>query len=128
MFNIIGRRGWYFLLSGIIILPGLIALIIWHLNLGIDFTGGSLLEVRIPKSSAPSEVRAVVAENGQPDATVVTSSGTAGSESYLIRTKTIDTPTKNALVSALRAHFGSGRMSRYVSVCSSCSSRIMPVP
>jgi len=108
VFNIIGRRKWYFLLSGLIILPGVIALLLWHLNLGIDFTGGSLLEVRIPKNPEPSEVRTVVAENGQPDATVVTSTGASDSLSYLIRTKAIDTPTKNGLVSALRAHFGSG--------------------
>lgn len=39
--NIIGKKYWYFLLSLIIIVPGVISLLLWGLNLSIDFTGGS---------------------------------------------------------------------------------------
>jgi preprotein translocase subunit SecF len=109
MFNIVGRRNLYFLLSGLIILPGLIALLVWGLRLGIDFTGGSLIEVRIDKNPATSEVRAVLAQNDHPEASVVTSSGPSGGASYIIRTRTLDTPAKNQLVSALRTQFGSGQ-------------------
>ncbi|OGH06441.1 MAG: protein-export membrane protein SecF [Candidatus Levybacteria bacterium RBG_16_35_11] len=41
--NIIGKKYWYFAISLIIIIPGLIAFILWGLNLSIDFTGGSRL-------------------------------------------------------------------------------------
>jgi preprotein translocase subunit SecF len=41
--NIIGKKYWYFLLSLVIIVPGIISLILWGLNLSIDFTGGSKL-------------------------------------------------------------------------------------
>lgn len=45
-FNIIGtRRNWY-LLSILLILPGLISLFVWGLNIGIDFRGGILQQVR----------------------------------------------------------------------------------
>ncbi len=39
--NIIKYRNWYFLFSLLVIIPGLISLWLWGLNLGIDFTGGS---------------------------------------------------------------------------------------
>jgi len=41
--NIIGKKYWYFAISLIIIIPGIIALFLWGLNLSIDFTGGSRL-------------------------------------------------------------------------------------
>ncbi|MFI5283112.1 MAG: protein translocase subunit SecF [Candidatus Dormibacterales bacterium] len=39
--NIIGRRNWYFALSLLIIIPGIIAMATWHFRLGIDFAGGT---------------------------------------------------------------------------------------
>lgn len=44
--NIIKNRYLFFAISLLVIIPGILALIVWHLPLGIDFTGGSLLEVR----------------------------------------------------------------------------------
>jgi oligopeptide/dipeptide ABC transporter ATP-binding protein len=39
--NIIKYKNWYFALSLLVIVPGLISLLIWGLKLSIDFTGGS---------------------------------------------------------------------------------------
>ncbi len=41
MWNIIGRKNWYFLFSFLIIIPGVISLFLYGLRLSIDFTGGS---------------------------------------------------------------------------------------
>ena len=41
--NIIGRKNWYFGLSLLVLIPGIIAIFLWGLNLSIDFTGGSRL-------------------------------------------------------------------------------------
>ncbi len=49
MIDIIGKKNWYFGLSLIVVVPGFIALILWGLNLSIDFTGGSNLTVSYPK-------------------------------------------------------------------------------
>lgn len=43
--NIIGYRKIYFLISGIFVGLGLFGIVFWGLNLGIDFTGGSLSEI-----------------------------------------------------------------------------------
>jgi len=47
MIKIIQNRKIYFIISGILMLASIIALSVWGLNLGIDFTGGSLLEVQV---------------------------------------------------------------------------------
>ena len=41
MLNIIGKKNWYFLISLLIIIPGIISMFLWGLRLSIDFTGGS---------------------------------------------------------------------------------------
>lgn len=44
-FNIIGRRRIWYAISIIFLLPAITALIVFGLRLGIDFTGGSVLEI-----------------------------------------------------------------------------------
>ncbi len=51
--NLIKYRYLYFAISLVVIIPGILALIFWGLPLGIDFTGGSLLDVQF-KSGNPS--------------------------------------------------------------------------
>ncbi|MDQ2807008.1 MAG: protein translocase subunit SecF [Chloroflexota bacterium] len=59
MIDIVGKRYLYFLVSLIIIIPGLISLFIPpHLNVGIDFTGGTIWEV-VPKGATPADTNAV---------------------------------------------------------------------
>ena len=49
MFHLTRHKYWFFLVSGIIIVPGLLALIFWHLNLGIDFTNGDTIDLRFAR-------------------------------------------------------------------------------
>jgi preprotein translocase subunit SecF len=116
VFNIIGYRKWYFLFSALILLPGTLALILWGLRLGIDFTGGSMLEVRLTREVAPAAIRDVLTQQGLPEATVVTTQDIGGRTSYLIRTRTIDTPQKSRVLEALGLEFGSVVEDRFESV------------
>ncbi|MFQ6122773.1 MAG: protein translocase subunit SecF, partial [Dehalococcoidales bacterium] len=43
MFDIIGKRFRFFLISGIVILIGVISLLTFGLKLGIEFSSGSML-------------------------------------------------------------------------------------
>lgn len=43
--NIIAKKNWFFLLSGLVIIPGLISLFLFGLKLSIDFTGGSRVDL-----------------------------------------------------------------------------------
>jgi preprotein translocase subunit SecF len=119
MFTIVEKRHWFFLFSALIIVPGLVAMIYSAvmfgspIRLGIDFTGGALLELRFEKPLQPAEVRQVFQDNGFPGATVQT---TADAQTLLVRTKPIDPEPKTQLLSALEAAFGPVEVLRFESV------------
>ena len=72
MFNIIGKRRWYFLFSALITLPGLFFIFVAPLvskdaglQFTIDYTGGTKWEIRFERQGVTAEqVRAVFAANG----------------------------------------------------------------
>lgn len=72
---IANRKRWY-LLSTLLILPGLISLAIWHLNVGIDFRGGSLEELSFSNPPAIEQVRTELQGSGIPGIQVQTSGST----------------------------------------------------
>src|SRR5260370_16594655 len=62
--NIIGRRNWFFALSLLIIIPGIVSMWHNHFLLGIDFAGGTEFTVSFAnKPDLPAVERAVEADN-----------------------------------------------------------------
>jgi SecD/SecF fusion protein len=59
-FDIVRARNWYFAGSLAIIIPGILAIIVWGFNLGIDFRGGNRVDVQLARSSTSAQVREVV--------------------------------------------------------------------
>ncbi len=53
MIDIIGKRKIYYAISGIFIAASIIALLLWGLRFGIDFKGGSILEVAYSDNNRP---------------------------------------------------------------------------
>ncbi len=63
MYKIISRRKIWFTFSGTLVALSLVALTVWGLNFGIDFTGGSLLEVQYENNRPEiSEVNKKISE------------------------------------------------------------------
>lgn len=79
--NIMKHKKIWFGLSLTIILPGIVAIILWGLRLSIDFTGGSLME--ISGSSDSTKVEEVVKKEGGE----VSAIQKTGGNSLIIRTK-----------------------------------------
>ena len=97
--DIVGKRGWFFLLSLLVILPGLVFLAIAPgLKPGIDFTGGSTLTLGFADKVDQPDLRAELATLGQSDAMVQK----LDEDTYFIRTKALDDVTKAALVEGLK--------------------------
>lgn len=108
--RIIERRGWYFTISLILMLPGIIYMI-WSLAargtllpLSIDYKGGLNWEMRFPQAVEPADLRQVFVDNGFEDTTVV-SVGT--DNTYQVKTKEITSEEKATLTAALNAKFTS---------------------
>jgi len=105
MIDIVKHRYLYFGISLLVIIPGLIALVLWGLPLGIDFKGGSLLDVRFDSGIVPqpSQVVLFYGENGFSDP-IVQTSGTTG---MVIRSLEMTDAQRNQLVSAMESRFDS---------------------
>jgi len=98
--QVIKRRKWFYVLSLIIIIPGIISLLLQGLNLGIDFTGGSITHIRLPSEATIAEVRAVLDKQGLEKAEVQKS----GDEFYL-RTSELTQEETDELMAALKEDF-----------------------
>lgn len=57
--NIIGKKNIFFIFSAILIAISLGALIINGLNFGIDFKGGTIIQIEMHKTFEPSEIREI---------------------------------------------------------------------
>jgi preprotein translocase SecF subunit len=75
--NLVGRRNWWFALSGFVLLLSLIGLFVRGLNFSIEFTGGSLLEFDNRSGASVADYQAIVSRFGVREATVeIVGSGT----------------------------------------------------
>jgi len=103
MLNILGKRYWFFGLSALVILPGLIILLIYGLPLSIDFTGGSLLEIKVKSGELPkpAEVIKLYDEFGITDAQVQTT----GEGTLIIRSTFLDDANRAKVVTAMASRF-----------------------
>jgi len=102
MFDIIGKRYWFFLISGLVILVGIISLLTFGLKPGIEFSSGSLLTVDFEQEVAQSELKQALAELGYPDVIIQRT----GAGDFLIRTHELSSEDKAQLEEALEARFG----------------------
>ena len=64
LFRFVERKWWYFLVSGLIIVPGTIFLLLGGLKPGIEFRGGTLLDAQFTSAPPSEEVRDLVSGLG----------------------------------------------------------------
>lgn len=95
MFDIVGKRRWFYIFSALIMIPGLIFIALTPfsdgkagLKFSVDFTGGTVWEVHFRDGTPPpNEVHEVMADLGLPGSVAIT---TAGEREYvLIKTEQI---------------------------------------
>ena len=119
MFRLVEKRKGYFLLSTLVIVPGLIAMIYSTITTGlpfklaIDFTGGVIWDLQFPQAVQPAEVRQIFADAGFSD-TAVTTIGDG--KAVQIRLKSIDDAQKVQLTQAITQKLGAPVELQYSSV------------
>lgn len=114
MLDIVGKRYWYYLVSALIVVPGLVSLILFGLNFSIDFTGGSILELQFEQSGVvqPGDLREIFGEYGFRDTMVQSSQENI----FLIRSKVLDSETKRDIEREIGERFGEFIELRFESV------------
>lgn len=103
MIDILGKRYYFFALSLLLILPGLLIIAIRGLPLSIDYTGGSMLEVKFASGIAPAsqEITALYNEFGIAEAKI----NQIGNDILAIRSSMIDEATRADIVSQMGQRF-----------------------
>ncbi len=119
MYDIVGRRPLWYLLTLILIVPGIVFMI-WSLftygtllPLSIDYTGGTLWEIRFAQPVEPEEVRQVFAEH---DYTVASAYTVGDEQTVQIKFPNIDVDAKAELAAAMTASFGEFEERSYRSI------------
>jgi len=69
-FNFMGKRKIAALFSGLLIIASLASLLIQGLNFGIDFTGGTMIELAYEEEANLENIRGILQQNGYEDALV----------------------------------------------------------
>jgi preprotein translocase subunit SecF len=86
MYDIVGKRNWYFAFSALITIPGLLFILLGGLRPSIDFTGGTEWEVRYADEPTAAEMTEALTELGHTEIVV-----TELPDGYLrVRTEPID--------------------------------------
>ncbi|HSO12438.1 MAG TPA: protein translocase subunit SecF [Anaerolineales bacterium] len=111
--NILGKRYIFFGLSLLIILIGLVITLTGGIPLSIDFTGGSLLEVKFNgQTPETSQIIAVYDNAGIKDVQVQTSE----TGSYIIRSQFLENDNRDAVLASLNETIGEVTVIRFDSV------------
>jgi preprotein translocase subunit SecF len=101
--SIIQNRTKFFTFSGFLVVVSLLSLIAWGLKPGIDFTGGSLMELQFNTRPTVEELQTSLKDFGLGEITVQSS----GADDYLVRFKDVDEETHQKIVDKLKVDFKS---------------------
>lgn len=99
--DIIGKYKLYFIISTLIIIPGIISLLLFNLKFSIDFTGGSLWEFKIVNTQdaiSKENLLEIVREQKQDTVSIITT----GENIFLFRLKEIDQQQKKTIEDAIK--------------------------
>ncbi len=101
--NIINKTKIWYSISGLLILLSIVSLIIFGLNLGIDFTGGSMMDISFNQANRPSikEIRESLSDFKLANLKIQPT----GEKAYIIRMQNIDEETHQAILKNLNKDF-----------------------
>lgn len=114
MIDIIGRKKYYFLISLILIIPGLISLFTFGLNLSIDFIGGTKMTVSFPKAVTKEEsefVGRILKERS-----IKVSSVEPSGKLVIIRTAPMSQKENNTFVGDLRSKYVDAKQEEFSTI------------
>ncbi|MCX6811661.1 MAG: protein translocase subunit SecF [Candidatus Berkelbacteria bacterium] len=114
--DIIGKRKIFYIISGAAIVISIISLIFWGLSFGIDFKGGTLIELDFNPSGKEVDI-AKVKEAFSGDSSIKSLSvQKTGKNSALIKAEAVDKEKYNSLKDRIREKAGDFREERFETV------------
>ena len=109
-FDIAGHRKIWFLLSLMLIIPGFICMGVRGFNFGIDFTGGTIIDLRFEQPVTLGDVRSSLAKYDLDGSTIQLAGAETGiesSENVMIRTIDLEESQRKEVMASLSQDVGS---------------------
>lgn len=103
-FNLVKNQKYFLTFSGVLIVCGLLAVLIWGLKPGLDFTGGSLLEVSFSEARPDNQaVEQKISPLAEKPVLIP-----AGEKDLIVKMKAVDEATHQKILSSLKELGGGG--------------------
>lgn len=123
-YDFIGHRNIFFIVSGVLIVVSIASLTFKGLNKGLDFTGGSILElnfIQAPRSEDIRSILATVNPDNAGDAVIQVANQVTGADGklvvpVLIRSRELGPEQVTTILADLKARYGSVELSRQESI------------
>lgn len=117
-FDVIAKRKLWFSVSGLLVLLSIMSIIMFRFNWGIDFTGGTILELGFSQNVTVEQVRNGIREDGLETA-VIQLSGSIDGESgndVIIRTRNLSANESQAIIDHINTKVGTAEVKRIETV------------
>lgn len=114
-FDIIGKRKIWYAISSLLIIASLFFMVTRGFNMGIDFTGGTIMDLRFEKAVNINDVRAVLNEYNLSNSTIQLSgesSSSTKSENVMIRTVDLEEQERKEVMAGLTDKLGAYQVLR----------------
>ena len=113
-FDVIAKRKLWFSISGLLVLLSIMSIIMFRFNWGIDFTGGTILELGFQQNVTVEQVRNGIREDGLETA-VIQLSGSIDGESgndVIIRTRNLSANESQAIIDHINTKVGTAEVTK----------------
>ena len=109
-FEFVAKSKYFAIGSALVILLGIVMVFVQGFNMGLDFSGGSLITLEMGEEFAERDIRGAFAENGVKEVQVTTSGQGETRTTALVRLKTIEdggeeTALRVAVIDSLKAKY-----------------------
>ncbi|WP_299145538.1 protein translocase subunit SecF [uncultured Dialister sp.] len=117
-FDFIGHKKIWFTLSGILVVLSIISIIMFRFNWGIDFTGGTILELGFSQPVTVEQVRDGLRQDGLQTSTIQLSGNISGEsgDDVIIRTRNLSSEEAQTVVSHVNDKVGGAEVKRIETV------------
>ena len=117
-FDVISHRKIWLSFSALLVILSVISIIVFRFNWGIDFTGGTILELTFPKNVKVEQVRDGLREDGLETAVIQLSGDIEGEtgNDVIIRTRNLSSDEAQTVVSHINGSVGEAEVKRVETV------------
>lgn len=119
-FDIVKHRVWWFTISSVLVIASVISIFVNGFNFGIDYTGGTILDMQFKNAVTVAQVREVVdSANMELENSVIQLSGVTdqdSSQDVMIRMRNLSSEESKQIATQLSDKLGGGEVKRTESV------------